>query len=136
MKIRYANPKDFSAVKKLDRELNTQQIRQKIQMKEIILAIQAGEPVGYLKFEWFWGKIPYLTWVFTQPELRGQGIANKMLEILKSKLAANSQIMSSYQDNAPQAKQWHNRTGFKKCGKISLINKDQSDEIFCMLIDD
>ncbi|MNS90198.1 hypothetical protein D3C72_1242370 [compost metagenome] len=135
MRIRFALPKDLNSCRKLDRDLKPVQLKKKIAAKEVVVALVADEVVGYLRIEWFWLKIPYLTWIYVEPAYRENEIAIEMLTFLRGKLKAQGKkiLLSSYQDNASLAKRWHRKAGFKKCGKINSINADGSTEIFCHL---
>ena len=134
-KIRFAKPSDFAKCKAFDSRITASQFSNKAAAKEIVLASAEKTIVGYLRLEFIWLKIPYVSWIFVSEKCRNQGIASSLVKFLKSSLKRKQFkfILSSYQDNAPQSKRWHSNIGFKKCGKIQGINEDKSSEIFCQL---
>ena len=135
MKIRFAKPNEFRKCKKLDPRLTVSRFHSKVKEKEIIVAVQESEIVGYLRLEYIWLKIPYLSWIIVNEDWRKTGIARDLVEFLKAFLKKKNLkfILSSYQNNAPYSKRWHSHLGFKACGKIQAINEDNSVELFCQL---
>lgn len=134
-KIRFANTSDFAKCKKFDNRITAHQFANKAKAKEIVIALTEEKIVGYLRLEFIWLKIPYVSWIFVAEKYRNQGVASRLAEFLASVLKRKQFkfILSSYQDNAPQSNRWHSHVGFRKCGKIQEINEDKSSEIFCLL---
>lgn len=135
MKIRFAKVNDLKKCKPFDSRLTQSRISSMVKEKEIVIALQGSKIIGYLRLEFIWLKVPYLSWILVDQDQRRQGIAAEIVAFLASSLRkkGHKYILSSYQDNAPDSKRWHTKLGFKKCGKISTINEDNSTEIFCRL---
>jgi L-amino acid N-acyltransferase YncA len=134
-RIRFANPSDFTKCKVFDSRITPSQFSNKANAREILLAFVDEKIVGYLRLEFIWLKIPYVSWIFVSEKYRKQGVASRLVKFLGSSLKRKQFkfILSSYQDNAPQSKRWHAKIGFRKCGKIQEINEDNSSEVFCQL---
>lgn len=134
-KVRFAKTNDLVKCKLFDSLLTKSRFASMVGEKQIIIALQGPELVGYLRLEYIWLKIPYLSWILVSKEQRKQGIAAEMVAFLAAFLKKKGlkYILSSFQNNAPDSKRWHAKLGFKKCGKIRTINEDGSTEIFCSL---
>jgi N-acetylglutamate synthase-like GNAT family acetyltransferase len=135
IEIRFAKLNEFRKCKKLDPRLTASRFHSKAKEKEIVVAIQESEIVGYLRLEYIWLKIPYLSWIIVKEDRRKTGIARDLVGFLKAFLKEKNLkfILSSYQNNAPHSKRWHSHLGFKACGRIQAINEDNSVELFCKL---
>lgn len=99
---------------------------------EYIIALCGDSPVGFLRYSWFWGKIPYMDMVYVAPEQRGSGIGRKMLrhwEMLMLAKGADVLMTSSVADELePQA--WHRSNGFHEQGRISFGSFQPQSEVF------
>ncbi|OGO77137.1 MAG: GNAT family N-acetyltransferase, partial [Clostridiales bacterium GWB2_37_7] len=110
-------------------------IENKIDMHEIILAERCGEIIGYLKLEYIWSKLPYISLIILKPEFRGRGIGTLMLNYLIEFLQLNGYetLLSSSQVNEAEPQMWHRKKGFVECGIINGINEDGVGEVFFKL---
>lgn len=135
LKVRFAKPIDFKICKPFDSGITGSKFSEKAIGKEIFLATIDGSVVGYLRIEFIWLKIPYISWIFVDKKHRNNGVASELVEFLRLCLAKKQYkfILSSFQSNAIKSKRWHSKIGFRRCGKIQDINEDESDEIFCQL---
>jgi GNAT superfamily N-acetyltransferase len=101
-------------------------------MHEIILAERCGEVIGYLKLEYIWSKLPYISLIILKPEFRGKGIGILMLNYLVEFLQINGYeiLLSSSQVNETEPQMWHRKKGFVECGILNGINDGGIGEVF------
>jgi ribosomal protein S18 acetylase RimI-like enzyme len=133
--VRFANQDDLEACFVFDHSDRQDIIENKIDMHEIILAERCGEIIGYLKLEYIWSKLPYISLIILEPEFRGKGIGTLMLNYLVEFLQLNGFVilLSSSQVNEAEPQMWHRKKGFVECGILNGINDDGIGEVFFQL---
>lgn len=132
LQVRFASADDLAGCIKFDAHVPEELIKRKIGLNEIIVAESAGHSVGYLRLEYLWSKIPYISLITVQEEYRHQGIGRAMLAFLETHLKSNGckMLMSSSQVNEPSPQAWHRAMGFEECGILTGINEGEIGEMF------
>jgi ribosomal protein S18 acetylase RimI-like enzyme len=104
----------------------------KIEWKEVFVAEKDGSPVSYLRLEYLWSRLPYISMIHVIPQHRHQGVGSAMLQFVEGFLLDRGQTMlySSSQANEPEAQAWHRHMGFEECGIITGINAGDVGEVF------
>lgn len=77
--IRFATPDDFQLVRGIDphsKYIDPVRIQHKLSAQEVILAFEGAQPVGIIKFSYFWATRPYMDLIWVNDEVRGQGIGS------------------------------------------------------------
>lgn len=130
--VRFASHDDLGSCFEFDHSDRQDIIENKIDMHEIILAERRGEVIGYLKLEYIWSKLPYISLIFLKPEFRGKGIGSLILNYLVEFLQLNgySILLSSSQVNEAEPQKWHRKMGFAECGILNGINEEGIGEVF------
>lgn len=133
--VRFANKSDLEACVLFDNSNRTDIIENKIGMNEVIVAERCGEIIGYLKLEYIWSHMPYISLIILKPDFRGRGIGKLMLHYLIEFLQINGfeTLLSSSQVNEAEPQMWHRKMGFAECGILNGINKDGIGEVFFRL---
>lgn len=132
LNLRFAKPTDFAKCRKLDPKITRERFVSKQRQKEIVVFTSGSQVLGYLRFDYIWLKIPYISWICVSKTHRRAGIAELLLGFVATYLKKKKFkfLLSSHQDNALTSKKWHKQMGFKKCGFIGEINADGSKEIY------
>lgn len=133
--VRFASQSDLESCFVFDKSDRQDIIENKIDMHEIILVERCGEVIGYLKLEYIWSKLPYISLIFIKTEFRGKGIGSLMLNYLIEFLQLNGfrTLLSSSQVNETEPQMWHRKMGFVECGILSGINEGGIGEVFFKL---
>ncbi|HYE12723.1 MAG TPA: GNAT family N-acetyltransferase [Patescibacteria group bacterium] len=133
--VRFATPNDIESCFVFDHSDRQDIIENKTDMHEIILAERCGEVIGYLKLEYIWSKLPYISLIILKPEFRGKGIGSLMLNYLIEFLQLNGfdTLLSSSQVNEAEPQMWHRKKGFIECGILNGINEHGIGEVFFRL---
>lgn len=133
--VRFATQNDIESCFVFDHSDRQDIIENKIDMHEIILAERCGEVIGYLKLEYIWSKLPYISLIILKPEFRGKGIGSLMLNYLIEFLQLNGfdTLLSSSQVNEAEPQMWHRKKGFIECGILNGINEHGIGEVFFRL---
>jgi ribosomal protein S18 acetylase RimI-like enzyme len=130
--IRFAKQADYNSCSNFDQFNIRATLEEKIRKELALLAFSDQECVGYLSWDWFWGKTPYLCLIKVREDARSQGVGSALLafwiEHLKGK--GVDYCLSSSQENEPSAVEWHLKKGFTEIGRLATLNEDGSNEIF------
>jgi ribosomal protein S18 acetylase RimI-like enzyme len=106
--------------------------RRCISLSEYFVAELDGSPVGFLRFSWFWGTIPYMEMIQVLPEQRHSGIGRALVEQWETAMrdeGATLLMTSSVSDETePQA--WHEKNGFREAGRITFGRLQPTAEVF------
>ncbi|MEN8076450.1 GNAT family N-acetyltransferase [Clostridioides difficile] len=132
LKIRFAEIKDLDVCVELDLHKNIDTIKNKISMKEVIVAENNNEVIGCLKIEYIWTHLPFISYIVIKNDFRASGIGRSMLTFLEEYLKNNGQdtLLSSTMTDAVNPQKWHLKMGFVECGMLCGINDDGVGEIF------
>jgi len=133
IEVRFANPTDLDDCIALDHPtMPAEVIKRKIGQREIIVAENAGQLVGYLRLEYLWSLVPYIGLIWVVEDQRQQGIGKTLLCYLEDALReqGHTVLYSSSQANEPEPQAWHRHVGFEECGFIAGINVGGIGEIF------
>lgn len=107
-------------------------VRRKIEWHEVIVAERHKHLVGYVRWEYLWSIMPYITLIHVTPGCRRQGVGKAMLGFLEEYLKGRGHetLYSSSQADEREPQEWHRHMGFEECGFIAGINKGGVGEIF------
>ncbi len=135
--IRFAKPEDFRLVRELDphsKHIDPENIKQKLEANEVIVAFDNTQPVGLIRFSYFWSIRPYMDLIWLKDKYRGQGIGQKLLSFLEAYLVQEGHfyLMTSSQKDEPNPQKWHKSQGFLPCGELTSLNLPANDtpEVF------
>jgi ribosomal protein S18 acetylase RimI-like enzyme len=128
---RFAVPADLDFVRQ-DRHLPPEVVRRKIEGREVVVAELDGGPVGYLRLEYLWSKVPYVELIRVAPEYRRRGVGRALLTSVEGFLRerGHAALYSSSQADEAEPQAWHRRVGFEECGIIAGINEGGVGEVF------
>ena len=101
-------------------------------IEEIVIAEWNGKRVGYVRLEYLWSIVPYITLIRVLPEYRRQGIGKALLRFIETFLreAGHEALYSSSQADEPEPQAWHRHVGFVECGFIVGINEGVGEVFF------
>lgn len=132
MDIRNVNSDDLAWLSANDRHVSQQWIERCIQLNEYRVATLQNGPIGFIRFSWFWGAVPFLDMIFVEVDQRGQGIGRALFtswQASMSECGARTLLTSSMSDEGePQT--WHERNGFRLAGSVSFGRFQTTPEIF------
>ena len=131
IEVRFAEIADTTYVSK-DGYIPPEIVARKIEFQEIIIAKVKGEPKGYLRLEYLWSIIPYISLISVDQRHRQQGIGKALLEFIMEYLRGKGHtwLYSSSQADEPEPQSWHRHMGFRDCGIITGINSGGVSELF------
>lgn len=129
--VRFAQISDLVFVSQ-DHFISPQIITRKIQNQEVILAELNQQPVGYLRLEYLWSIVPYISLISIESAFQRRGVGRALLDFTIDFLAKGGHqwLYSSSQADEPEPQAWHRHMGFQDCGLIAGINKGGVSELF------
>ena len=129
--VRLAQPADLDFVNR-DVHLPQDVILHKIKQGECFVLEVDGQQAGYLRLEFLWSLIPYISLVMILEANRKLGYSRILLEFVEYHLKEGgySVLYSSSQADEATPQAWHRHMGFEECGIISGINDGGIGEIF------
>lgn len=103
-----------------------------VALGEYLVAREAGEIVGFLRFSRFWGKVPYMEMIRIQPAYRRSGVGTAMFLVWEAAMRAEGarMLMTSSECDESRPQDWHRRNGFTETGAIEFPGLQSVPEVF------
>ena len=107
-------------------------VERKVTDADVFLALSSGEPVGYLRLEWLWSRLPYIELIWVLESHRRAGVGRTLLTHVEAELTSRDHavLYSSSQADEPEPQAWHRRMAFDECGLIAGLNPGGVGEVF------
>lgn len=102
-------------------------------IEEVVIAEWSRKRVGYVRLEYLWSIVPYISLIRVLPEYQQQGVGKALLQFIETFLrdAGHEALYSSSQTDEPEPQAWHRHVGFEECGFIAGINNGVGEVFFC-----
>lgn len=129
--VRAAGEGDLGFVSQ-DGYLPAHVVIRKVREGDVFVAFRGDDPVGYLRLEWLWAKVPYIELVRVLEAHRSAGAGRALLRHVEREVAGrgHAALYSSSQANEPEPQAWHRRMGFDECGFVAGVNEGGVGEVF------
>lgn len=107
----------------LKRKIDAQLALNPDRIEDIIIAEWNGKRVGYVRLEYLWSIVPYISLIRVLPEYQRQGIGKALLRFLETFLrdTGHDVLYSSSQADEPEPQAWHRYMGFEECVTMGLV---------------
>ena len=129
--VRPAREADLAFVAQ-DGYVGEDRVARQIAAGEVWIAEDGTTPLGYVRLEYLWGRVPYIALIRVLPEHRGRGTGGALLSAVEQHASAEGHpwLYSSSQADEPEPQAWHRRMGFAECGFLSGVNERGIGEVF------
>jgi GNAT superfamily N-acetyltransferase len=129
--VRAATESDLGFVTQ-DGYLPNPVVRRKVGDGDVYVALRGDEPVGYLRLEWLWSKLPYIELIRVLEPHRRAGVGRALLAHVEAEAVSrgHAALYSSSQADEPEPQAWHRRRGFEECGLLAGLNEGGVGEVF------
>lgn len=119
--IRYADEKDFVAVRKYDKHISDSELQNAIRAKRILLMYDNDCFIGWLRYNLFWDEIPFMNMLYVLEEYRGRGYGGQMVDFWEKEMADRGyeMVLTSTLSNE-RAQFFYRKNGYTDCGSLLL----------------
>lgn len=119
--IRPATDADFSFLTAHDRHIAPEALRRAIADGHILLAVQDGRVIGWLRWNLFWDNTPFMNLLYLLEGYRGMGYGRQLVSCWEEQMrkAGHTLLMTSTQSNEP-AQLFYRHLGYRDVGGFML----------------
>jgi GNAT superfamily N-acetyltransferase len=119
--IRVASPDDLPFISREDHHINAAMQARKVAAGEILIAHHADEPVGYLRYGYFWDSVPFMNLLKVVAPWRKQGIGRQLVTYWEAEMqrAGYEMVMTSTLANE-DGQHFYRRQGYQDIGGFVL----------------
>ncbi len=134
--VRSATPTDLPAIQDVDRSLDQRVsdeavLEHAIEGGRVAVALDGDELLAYLRWEWFWDRVPLCVFVRVRPSHQRTGVGRALYAHAEADLAARGCDfwLSSTEETNDRSLRFHRALGFRLVGALSDLGQD-AREIF------
>ena len=119
--IRYAGEKDLERLIELDRHISPGELGNAVKLGRVILLEDGDGLAGWLRYNLFWGNIPFMNRLYFLEGKRGQGLGGQLTEFWESEMkgAGYEMVITSTLSNE-RAQFFYRKHGYVDCGALLL----------------
>ncbi|MGG7580276.1 GNAT family N-acetyltransferase, partial [Rhizobium sp. Nf11,1] len=103
-----------------------------VALGEYLVAREAGEIVGFLRFSRFWGRVPHMEMIRVLPGHRRSGVGTALFLAWERAMRGEGArlLMTSSECDESRPQDWHRRNGFTETGALELPGLQSVPEVF------
>jgi ribosomal protein S18 acetylase RimI-like enzyme len=119
--ISIASSDDYGYLKQHDHHITPFVLLKKLGDGEILIAVEAGEIVGWLRYNFFWDSIPFMNMLFVEESMRGQGIGSQLVTFWEKQMreAGHNMVMTSTLSNE-SAQEFYRLLEYEDAGMLNM----------------
>jgi ribosomal protein S18 acetylase RimI-like enzyme len=124
MIIRYAGNNDYAWLKKYDKHINDEILKMKINLREIYIARENNETIGWLRYNLFWDEIPFMNMLYLLENYRRKGIGKKLVEHWENEMKNKGykNVLTSTLSNE-NAQHFYRKIGYTEIGGFKYLEE-------------
>lgn len=117
MNIRFARKSDVTFLVRNETHVHKKILAKKIEDRQILIAEDDGEPVGWLRFGFFWDEIPFINMLYVLEPNRSCGIGKALMTAWEKEMYEEgfSVFMTTMQKNET-AQDFYRKLGYRDAG--------------------
>ena len=114
-----------------DGDVSEAWVRRCVALGEYLVAELDGKPAGFLRFSRFWGIVPFMDVIRVLSAHQRRGVGSALFAYWESRMREEGAalLMTSSQEDEPEAQAWHRRNGFHDAGSITFGPMQPAAEI-------
>jgi ribosomal protein S18 acetylase RimI-like enzyme len=119
VEIGFADPADLEYLARNDTHLSAESLAKKVECGEVIVVRLNGQPVGWLRYGYFWDLVPFMNMLAVEGEERRKGYGTGMISFWEAEMRERGYeyVMTSTQADE-QAQHLYRRLGYRDCGSL------------------
>jgi L-amino acid N-acyltransferase YncA len=129
--VRAASVADIPAIQAVDRSLDQRVseesvLRHAIEGGRVAVALHGDEVSGYLRWDWFWDRVPLCVFVRVRPSHQRTGAGRALYAHVENDLARRGCEfwLSSTEEDNDRSLRFHRALGFRLVGALSDLGQD------------
>ena len=117
----YATERHIDWLKSRDHHISEATLGKKVSAYEILIAEIKDQPLGWLRFGFFWDSIPFMNMLVIEAADRGNRIGARLVSYWESEMAKENHafVMTSSQSNE-DAQHFYRKLGYADSGSLNL----------------
>ncbi len=117
--IAFAGPGDLDYLASKDPHVSPDAIREKIGRREILVLLHEGRRAGFLRFGYFWDRIPFINLLWVDEGSRGAGLGTRLISFWENEMRelGHDVVMTSTL-SSERAQHLYRRLGYEDCGSL------------------
>ena len=125
--IRYAEYNDFALIMKIDDSISNKKWKSWTDNREAIFAFDNSELLGWLQYNYFIEKYPFINRLYVFEQYQNNGAGTKLIQFWESEMKSKGEtrLMLSTESDNYGAKRLYERLGFKSVGELNLRPQNQ-----------
>ena len=122
MTIRYAEEKDYLWLKEHDNYISFETLKVKIAFREIYVALEDNELIGWLRYNLFWDNVPFVNMIYILEDYRGKGYGKRLAFYWANEMKDKGYkgVMTSTQSNE-EAQHFYRSLMFTEIGGFKYL---------------
>jgi ribosomal protein S18 acetylase RimI-like enzyme len=124
MVIRYAENNDYTWLKNHDKHINDAILKTKIDLKEIYIAQENNETIGWLRYNLFWDEIPFINMLYVLENYREKGFGGELVEHWENEMKrkGHANVLTSTLSNE-RAQDFYRKIGYTEIGGFKYFDE-------------
>ena len=125
--IRYAEYNDFALIMKIDDSISNEKWKSWTDNREAIFAFDNSELLGWLQYNYFIEKYPFINRLYVFEQYQNNGAGTKLIQFWESEMKSKGEtrLMLSTESDNYGARRLYERLGFKCVGELNLRPQNQ-----------
>ena len=125
IETRYAEIVDYQWLIEHDDDVSNDTIKTKIERNEVLLVLENAKIVGWLRFNFFWDDIPFITHLWLLDGYRQKGIGTVLIKYWENEMKKNGHnvLLTSTQQTREEAQHFYKRRGYVEIGGFNYFDE-------------
>jgi GNAT superfamily N-acetyltransferase len=131
MDVRTATRADIPAIRRVDASLNqrvsdTDVLRNAVDGGRVAVALDGEVVAGYVRWEWFWDRIPLCVFARVRPSHQRLGVGRALYAHVEEDLRARGCEfwLSSTEEDNKRSLRFHRALGFRPIGALAELGQE------------
>lgn len=121
--IRYADSRDFDVLREYDKHIEALELKKVIDAKRVLIMLD-DKFIGWLRFNLFWDRIPFMNMFYLLENYRGKGYGKQLVDFWETEMREHHYkiVMTSTQSDE-RAQFFYRKNGYVDCGSLLFPNE-------------
>lgn len=119
--IRYADRKDFELLRRYDRHIGAEELKNAIDGGRILVMEEGNAFIGWLRYGLFWDNLPFMNLLYLLEEYRGKGYGTRLVNFWEAAMQEKGfdMVLTSTQSDE-RGQFFYRKNGYVDSGSLLL----------------